>query len=608
MHLISKRPVVMGMGVGLALVGAVVGTGWMRTQGTLKVAVAGQQAVLVAGPLKVAFSQDVAAGFSATIEPKVAGTWQTERTVFGVSAVAFTPTKRFEAGRTYSLHIKGMKRAVTNQALGEVQQGFATQLPSGVAKTSPAADAVDVAAKPRLTVVLREANQGVRQLKPTLTPAIPLKYISSDDKTFVWEPQTPLKQGEKYTFTLEDTRVADPAKRNLFNNVFTVVAQPVIASARTGGYFTPGQTVDIGFGQPMEPSATAFKFDLAGKGSWVDDRTYRYVPTDGALKPGKTYNYVVKAGLKSKAGGVMEADTAYQFSSTGAVGASISPGGGNVGLNTPIKVTFDQPVDHASAQARFSISPAAAGAFSWSGNTMIYAPTGLAYQSEYAVRVTAGVVPNWGLPNTAILSGSLATLPETIKLGVPAYKTQYKMSCELAATRMLLAFRGINVSDWDVLMKLSYNPRPRDLATNSWDDPNVMYVGDVNGNANSTSYGVHAGPIAAAARSFGRSATSQFNVSAAFIATRIHEGNPVIFWGHSTPAKPDSWNTSSGVVQTILSSHARVVYGVVGSADAPIGFHIIETSKGTTMYWTTAELMANMNIIPGVSNQTVVVY
>jgi len=590
------------------LVGTVAVIGWMRTQGTLKVALASQQAVLVAGPLKVDFGQDVAAGYTATIEPQVAGSWKQEHTVFGVSAAAFTPTKRFEAGRKYALKITGIRRAVTGKRLGDIQAGFTVQLPSGVAKTSPAADAKDVGVKPRLSVTLRDANQGVRQLKPTLTPAEPLKLISSDDKTFVWEPQMPLKQGEKYTFTLEDTRVADPLKRNLFNNVFTVVAQPAIAAARTGGFFAPGQTADIVFAQPMEPSATGFKFDLAGKGSWVDDHTYRYVPTDGALKPGTTYNYVVKAGLKSKVGGVLEADVPYQFASNGAVGASFSPGGGDVGLNAPIKVAFDQAVDHASAQAKFSLNPGAAGAFSWSGNTMIYSPT-LAYQSNYTIRVAPGVVPTWGLPNTAVLSGSLATLPETIKLGVPMYKTQYRMSCELASLRMLLAFRGVNVGDdKDLLSTIGYNPHPRDQANNLWDNPNLTYVGDLGGYPNNTGYGVHAGPIAKEAQSRGRQATASFNVPASYISAQVHGGNPVEFWGHSTPSKADAWNTSSGVVQTWLSSHARVVFGVVGSADNPLGFWIIESMTGKPFYWTTDQLMANMNVVPGVSNQTVVVY
>ncbi len=594
-------------GIGLVVMAGVVAVGYTRTQRTFSVTLASQSDVKVSGPLRVDFSQDVAAGFRESIAPKVDGTWKQERTVLGVSAVEFTPAKRFEAGRTYRLTIAGVKRAVTGRPLGGFNGEFTAQLPSGVAKTSPAAGAMDVAVKPRLGLTLSDANQGVRELKASLLPDVALRLVSSDDRNFVWEPVTPLKQGTNYTFAVADLHAAE-GKQTLFSNSFTTVRPPAVMSARAGGHLAPGQTIDIVFGDAMEQTDKAFTFGLAGTGAWTDDHTYRFSPAESALKPGTQYTYALNIGAKSKKGGVLEGTQYYGVATNGAVAAGFSPGGGDVALNVPIKVAFDQAVDHASAQSKFSLSPAVAGGFSWDGNTMIYKPAGLAYQTTYAVKVAAGVKPVWGLPNGAVLSGSLATVAETIKLGVPAYKTQYKMSCELASSRMVLGFYGINVQDWDVLMKLHYNPRPRDTATNTWDNPNEMYVGDVGGNANTTSYGVHAGPIATAIQSYGRGATASYNVSANYIAQAIHDGHPVIFWGHSTPAKPDAWNTSSGVVQTWLSSHARVVYGVVGRADAPIGFHIIESSKGTTMYWTTAQLMANMNIIPGVSNQTVVVY
>jgi uncharacterized protein YvpB len=206
------------------------------------------------------------------------------------------------------------------------------------------------------------------------------------------------------------------------------------------------------------------------------------------------------------------------------------------------------------------------------------------------------------------LSGSYVTENEIIKLNVPVYKQAFGRSCELASLRMLLAFRGIATTDWDILQRIGYNPRPRDTATNSWDDPNKTFVGRVDTYSWSQGYGVHAGPVATAAKSYGRNATAQFNVSAAFIASNIHAGNPVEFWGHLSAAEHDSWNSPSGVVNTTNSMHARVVYGVVGRADAPVGFYVIDPWTASKSYWSTAELMANMNAAPPASNQAVVVY
>jgi hypothetical protein len=48
--------------------------------------------------------------------------------------------------------------------------------------------------------------------------------------------------------------------------------------------------------------------------------------------------------------------------------------------------------------------------------------------------------------------------------------------------------------------------------------------------------------------------------------------------------------------------------GVVGSAANPLGFYVNDPWKGTNSFWSASDLMANMNVVPGVSNQAVVVY
>jgi uncharacterized protein YvpB len=599
-----SRPIVL-VGLGLAVVLVIGLLAASRTQAALSVEVASRQSIRVAGPLQVDFSQDIAPGYRAVITPAVPGRWQDEHSILGVSAVAFKPSNRFEAGRKYTLRLTGLKRVGTGASMPDVIQTFVAQAPPAFQSVLPAADSKDVAVRPRFTVTLTSANRGVRDLQPSLTPAVALKLVSNDDRVFTWEPVVPLAHGTAYVFAVDDGHMQSAGKKRLATTPFTTVSQPGIVSARTGGLFGRTDTVDIVFDQPMASGSDGFQFDFKGKGSWINDRTYRYVPE--GLAPGTSYAYKAKAGLASKAGGVLEADRPFSFTTNGAVTAALSPGG-TVGINTPIRVAFDQAVDHASAEARFSVQPGVAGKFSWSGNTMVFAPAGTAYQTSYTYSVAAGVVPAWGLPSARPMSRAFTTETQIIKLGVPAYKQTFGRSCELSSLRMALAFRGIRVSDMDILGRMAYNPRPRDTATNSWDNPNEMFVGQVNTQSWSQGYGVHAGPLAAAGRSYGRGATAHFGVSPAFIASQIHAGNPVIFYGHISPPRPDAWNTSSGVVQTTTSMHARVVYGVVGRADAPVGFHIIDPWTGSKVYWTAGQLAANMNAAPPVSNQAVVVF
>jgi Tol biopolymer transport system component len=78
------------------------------------------------------------------------------------------------------------------------------------------------------------------------------------------------------------------------------------------------------------------------------------------------------------------------------VGAQISgrfpaPGSANVSTRTEIRVTFDEPMDEASVQARFHITPPVSGTFDWRGKTLVWRPgAGLDSESRYTVSLAAG--------------------------------------------------------------------------------------------------------------------------------------------------------------------------------------------------------------------------
>jgi uncharacterized protein YvpB len=134
-----------------------------------------------------------------------------------------------------------------------------------------------------------------------------------------------------------------------------------------------------------------------------------------------------------------------------------------------------------------------------------------------------------------------------------------------------------------------------------------MFVGYVNGAQNKTGYGVYAPPIAQAAQSYGRPASSASGVSAGYIALQIHNGNPVLAWGYVKSPKADSWNVpGGGTVAAYTGEHARTIYGVAGSPSKVVGFYIHDPLYGS-FFWTAGQLMANMNAFGNTSNQVVVV-
>lgn len=74
-------------------------------------------------------------------------------------------------------------------------------------------------------------------------------------------------------------------------------------------------------------------------------------------------------------------------------------GQSKVSLSSNIEVTFDQEVDKDSAEAAFSISPDVSGSFSWSGNTMIFDPSGFDLLEKYTVTIDDGIKSIHGLPS-----------------------------------------------------------------------------------------------------------------------------------------------------------------------------------------------------------------
>ena len=106
------------------------------------------------------------------------------------------------------------------------------------------------------------------------------------------------------------------------------------------------------------------------------------------------------------------------FTAIGAIRVTgTSPGNGatEVGLSSGIKITFDQEVDHTSAEANFRVSPSINGSFSWSGNSMTFKPGGLKMATKYSVKISAGIKSVYGLPLAADYSSSFTTADRVVR-------------------------------------------------------------------------------------------------------------------------------------------------------------------------------------------------
>ena len=542
----------------------------------------------VDSPIRLRFNQQLGE-VRPEITPAVRGAWHEKRQLFGIIEMEFVPDQALAADTNYIVKFPRVRRSVFGDAMIH-EVPFKTQKAPRVTTTS--LDGKDIIAMDQvLTVRLGSRANKLRDLELTAEPALKLKRESSDDQVFSWKYAGLLAPGAQYTFRLYDKAQKEELKR------FTVKSAPLptVSSPIKEHLVTPSDELKLTFQEAIDakdrPNITV---DTAGNGSWRSNT--EYVFKADKLEPGKTYTYTIPKGLRTARGGVLVDEVKKTFTTNGHVrGAGASPWRTTVDQAAQdVRITFDQVVDHKSAQDRLRTSSGTIQGISWHGNTMIARVVNMGFQRQVQVWVEPGVQPVFGLPSAERIATSFTTNSRTVRLNVPFYRQVYAQSCEAASLRMALAYRGIHDSDWNILQRFGYHPRPRDKATNEWDDPNAQFVGDVNGNQGTgTGWGVYAGPVARAAGQYGRGTSLAYGANANFVAQQIHNGNPVIAWGvWRTGAKIDSWRTSSGrTVSGPIPMHVRLIVGVRGEPHDPLGFYINDPISGQ-LYWTRVQFVA----------------
>jgi uncharacterized protein YvpB len=175
-----------------------------------------------------------------------------------------------------------------------------------------------------------------------------------------------------------------------------------------------------------------------------------------------------------------------------------------------------------------------------------------------------------------------------VRLKVPWYRQQLRLSCESATLRMAHNYfkPGHIDSDWDVLKVIGVDDRPK--RGNRWGNPNKTFVGKPNGRMMKTGYGVHWGPIAKASTRFSNSCRPAIVLarpSRATIARYVSMGFPVIVWGaHSgaTGIYKNVWKAWDGDWVTAWSvEHVWVVVGFHGKPWKPTSF-IVHNPSGSS--------------------------
>ncbi len=252
-----------------------------------------------------------------------------------------------------------------------------------------------------------------------ITPTVAGRFTWGDERTVSFHPSSALERGTRYRVTVAasaanaEGKALEEAATFDFSTVGYLAVSQVQPSPGASD-LSPDMMVTVVFNRPVVPLAAiadqaqlpdpvTFMPPVAGKGEWLNSAIYVFRPEKSFL-PATEYTARVAAGLADTTGAVMAEDYTWTFGTLQPVVQSITPGDGFqfAGPSAVISVTFNQPMDHASAEARFSLVTSGrqplAGTFHWRGGETATSPETMAFvpaepllrSSTYTARLTSG--------------------------------------------------------------------------------------------------------------------------------------------------------------------------------------------------------------------------
>jgi uncharacterized protein YvpB len=172
---------------------------------------------------------------------------------------------------------------------------------------------------------------------------------------------------------------------------------------------------------------------------------------------------------------------------------------------------------------------------------------------------------------------------------IPLVKQLLRNNCETAALSMLVAARGVHVSQLELQRRL---PRsgPLDPIVEPghelplWGDPDQGFVGRAAGGGKAGGFGVYQGPIRRLALEYGVGLDDLSRHPPADLYRRLAAARPVMAWVGLTEGPYRRWRTPSGdEISVNFGEHTVVLTGLRGSA-----VEVNDPLTGTREIWSRA--------------------
>jgi len=485
-----------------------------------------------------------------------------------VESITVIPKESFLPDQKIVVYTTGIQRIFPWAVKHENSQEFFTPKEPEIEEVVLGTDIFNVGINQPITIELDSNDLKSVEWKITFSPEAEYELERDFDNTIVIKPLR-LKQGTDYNLEIVKSvirynpktfeKISTESQEIVSNISFKTTPPPGILSYnRSTGVISNTQPLIVNFEIPLKEESIKDRVSISpvvdGVLSLSEDKKQIIFTPKTSFAKNTEYVFTMLGGVENILGGYTENDISISFKTPGYVALSYSSprnGSTNIAITTSsVSLTFNQPVDYNSVQERFSISPSIGGTFSWNGNTLTYTfSSALSYLTKYTVNISSGVVATYGINSVSDISTSFTTKPETVLLNVPLYYQTESHTCNLAATRMILAYKGLSSTESSIRSSIGIGQ-----------DPNSSWV---------DTYGVHWGPISSYISSRGVSNTIRRAWDLTSALQEVKNGHPILVYIYNGSSIPMGPIDLAGGYIGYKGMHSAVIIGYIGKPEAP---------------------------------------
>jgi uncharacterized protein YfaS (alpha-2-macroglobulin family) len=235
-----------------------------------------------------------------------------------------------------------------------------------------------------------------------IEPPLPVD-LHWQENTLILEPRIILTSGTGYQFTILATATAVDGVPLVTAHYWSYFIPYTLQNFSAPSDYDRAQPISLFFGYTMDTQTVeqSIHFDPPLDGEWMWDdlkRTATFRPA-ALLPPDTEFTLFFAGTLRNHHGEELDTPQPQTFITPSPIVRFTPTDTGSAHPASLISFAFDRPMNQATVEAAFQISPTVAGDLSWQANTLLFAPAEpLAEYTNYTVTLADTVTSSDGEP------------------------------------------------------------------------------------------------------------------------------------------------------------------------------------------------------------------